>query len=93
MPKITKRNLEVLKLDEPLRQYAETLTGDANVSSGLVHGALLAAFSAPPSLKPSAGLEASLRSHIDLNAEHLRAKVAAVPTISAQAPIPRQERP
>jgi hypothetical protein len=66
MPARARRRLELLQLSEPLRRYASSLTPDINASSFLVHQALSAAF-AEADVRPSVGLEASLRRDIERN--------------------------
>jgi hypothetical protein len=60
------RQLELLTLSHPLQHYARTLQPDVNASFLLVHRALSRAFAERgPGLRPSAGLEASLRADMD----------------------------
>lgn len=63
----TRRCLELLALDKPLRRYASSLQRrpDANASSFLVHQALSAAFAEPLDLRASHELESALRADID----------------------------
>jgi hypothetical protein len=66
MPSRAERHLELLKLSRPLHRYARTLQPDTNASFLLVHQALARAFAeADETLRPSAGLEASLRADMD----------------------------
>lgn len=66
MPPRTKRHLALLALSQPLNRYARALQPDANASFLLVHKALSAAFAEPSgALRPTVGLEASLRADID----------------------------
>ena len=67
------RCIELLRLSEPLRRYASSLTPDINASSFLVHQALSAAFT-KADVRPTAGLEASLRRDIDHNCAFARAR-------------------
>jgi len=66
MPARTRRRLELLQLSDPLRRYATSLNPDVNASSLMVHHALSGAF-AELDMRPSLGLEASLRRDIDRN--------------------------
>ncbi len=62
----TKRHLELLSLSRPLHRYARALQPDVNASFLLVHRAMSKAFAEPNgALRPSAGLEASLRADIE----------------------------
>jgi len=62
MPSRAERHLELLKLSRPLHRYARTLQPDTNASFLLVHKALAKAFAeGGGDLRPSAGLESSLR--------------------------------
>ena len=66
MPSRTQRHLELLKLSRPLHRYARTLDLDANASFLLVHRALAKAFAeVGGALRPSSGLECSLRADMD----------------------------
>ena len=66
MPSRSERHLELLKLSRPLHRYARTLRSDTNASFLLVHQALSRAFAEEDGgLRPSAGLEASLRADMD----------------------------
>lgn len=66
MPSRAERHLELLKLSHPLHRYARTLLSDTNASFLLVHQALSRAFAEEDGgLRPSAGLEASLRADMD----------------------------
>ena len=66
MPSRAERHLELLKLSRPLHHYARTLLSDTNASFLLVHQALSGAFAEKDGgLRPSAGLEASLRADMD----------------------------
>lgn len=66
MPSRTQRHIELLKLSHPLHRYARTLESDTNASFLLVHRALSWAFAeGDGNLRPSAGLEASLRADVD----------------------------
>lgn len=66
MPSRAERHLELLRLSHPLHRYARTLRADANASYLLVHRALSRAFAeSDGELRPSAGLEASLRADMD----------------------------
>ncbi len=76
------RRLELLQLSEPLRRYARNLTADVNASSFLVHQALNAAF-AEADVRPSAGLEFSLRRDIDRNCALAPASEAPASRIAA----------
>ena len=66
MPGRARRRVELLQLSEPLRRYAGGLDPDINASSFLVHQTLSAAFT-ELEMRPSAGLEASLRQDINRN--------------------------
>ena len=60
------RHLELLTLSHPLQRYARTLQPDVNASFLLVHRALSRAFAERDAdLRPSVGLEASLRADVD----------------------------
>jgi hypothetical protein len=66
MPSNAHRQLELLKLSHPLQRYARTLQPDVNASLLLVHRALSRAFAERGGgVRPSAGLEASLRADMD----------------------------
>ena len=66
MPSRTQRRLELLKLSRPLHRYARTLDLDTNASFLLVHQALTRAFAEEGgALRPSFGLESSLRADMD----------------------------
>lgn len=73
MPSRAERHLELLTLSHPLQRYARTIQPDVNVSFLLVHRALSRAFAERDrDLRPSCGLEASLRADMDrqLGATH-----------------------
>ena len=75
MPSRAERHLELLRLSPPLHRYARTLQADTNASFLLVHKALSRAFAEQDGgLRPSVGLEASLRTdmHRALRASHAR---------------------
>lgn len=75
MPSRAQRHLELLRLSHRLHRYARTLQPDANASFLLVHKALSRAFAEEAGrLRPSAGLEASLKADMDssLRASHVR---------------------
>jgi hypothetical protein len=60
------RHLELLTLSHPLQRYARTLQPDVNASFLLVHRTLSRAFAERGGgLRPSAGLEASLRADLE----------------------------
>jgi len=62
MPSRAERHLELLKLSRPLHRFARTLQPDINASFLLVHQALAGAFAEDGGqLRPTAGLESSLR--------------------------------
>ena len=66
MPSRAERHLELLNLSRPLHRYARTLKTDPNASFLLVHRALARAFAEKSdALRPSAGLESSLRADMD----------------------------
>lgn len=66
MPSRAARHLELLTLSHPLQRYARALLPDLNASFLLVHRALSRAFAErASSLRPSVGLEASLRADMD----------------------------
>ena len=66
MPSRTERHLELLALSKPLHRYARSLQSDDNAAFLLVHRALSRAFAEKDGdLRPSAGLEASLRADVD----------------------------
>jgi hypothetical protein len=66
MPSRAKRHLELLTLSHPLQRYARTLEPDVNASFLLVHRALSRAVAERGgALRPSIGLEASLRADIN----------------------------
>jgi hypothetical protein len=66
MPSRTERHLELLALSKPLHRYARSLQADDNAAFLLVHRALSRAFAERDGdLRPSAGLEASLRTDVD----------------------------
>jgi hypothetical protein len=66
MPCHVGRHLELLTLSHPLQAYARTLQPDVNASFLLVHETLSRAFAERGrDLRPSAGLEASLRDDMD----------------------------
>jgi hypothetical protein len=66
MPSRAKRHLELLTLSHPLQRYARTLEPDVNASFLVVHRVLSRAFAERAGdLRPSAGLEASLRADIN----------------------------
>lgn len=67
MPTRARRRIELLRLSEPLRRYASSLSPDINAASLLVHQALSAAF-AEPGTRPRIGLKASLCRDILRNA-------------------------
>lgn len=75
MPSRAERHLELLKLSHPLHRYARTLQSDTNASFLLVHHALSRAFAEEDGgLRPSTGLEASLRADMETSfrAAHAR---------------------
>jgi len=66
MPSRAQRHLELLALSHPLRRYARSLQSDDNAAFLLVHRALSNAFAEKDGdLRPSVGLEASLRADMD----------------------------
>jgi len=66
MPSRASRHLQLLTLSHPLQRYARTLQPDVNASFLLVHRALSRAFAeCDEDLRPSVGLEASLRADMD----------------------------
>jgi len=66
MPSRTERHLELLALTHPLHRYARSLQADDNAAFLLVHRALSRAFAEQDGdLRPSVGLEASLRADMD----------------------------
>ena len=66
MPSLAERHLELLTLSHPLQRYARSLQPDVNVSFLLVHRVLSTAFAEHAAeLRPSFGLEASLRADMD----------------------------
>lgn len=66
MPSRTERHMELLALSQPLHRYARSQQSDANAAFLLVHCALSKAFAEKDGdLRPSAGLEASLRADVD----------------------------
>lgn len=76
MPSRIQRHLELLALSEPLQRHAHALQSDVNASFFLVHRALSQAFAeGSGDLRPSRGLEASLRADIDhgFQVDHERA--------------------
>lgn len=75
MPSRTERHLELLALSRPLHRYARSLQSDANASFFLVHRALSKAFAEKGGdLRPSAGLEASLRADMEGSLRTLHAR-------------------
>lgn len=74
-PARDKRHIELLKLSNPLHGYAGTLRSDPNASYFLVHAAMIRAFAeADGELRPSEGLEASLRADMDVAAKGVQAQ-------------------
>jgi hypothetical protein len=66
MPSRMERHMELLALSQPLHRYARSVQSDANAAFLLVHRALSKAFAEKDGhLRPSAGLEASLRADMD----------------------------
>jgi len=66
MPSRAERHLELLTLSHPLQRYARTVQPDVNACFLLVHRALSKAFAERDAgLRPSIGLEASLRADVD----------------------------
>ena len=66
MPSRAERHLELLTLSHPLQRYARARQPDVNASLLLVHRALSRAFAEyGADLRPSTGLEASLRADVD----------------------------
>jgi hypothetical protein len=66
MPSRTERHLELLALSKPLHRYARSIQTDDNAAFLLVHCAVSKAFAEKDGdLRPSAGLEASLRADMD----------------------------